>query len=347
MTERLKEISWSELKVFQRCPKQHEYKYRDRLVPKAKSRPLYLGSWVHAALEQYYVGGDWKIGHQQYLDDYNKLFEEERIALEAKRGRRGEPLPSIVTRIMKSYVWYYRHDNWKVVAVEQPFVVDTPLKIDGKIQTFQGVIDLVIEDEDGRRWIIDHKTAGTIPEATSFHAMDPQLMLYPWAAKQAWGWDIAGIIYNYVKSKPPTIPQLTAGGKISRRKVNTDYPTLRRFLLANEYDPDDFQDILKPLRKRSPFLRRYRLPRSNTVTKAILLDALSTAKRIRSNEHRYRVITRDCSRMCSYHDLCRAELNGYDTSLMRRQNFTLKEENNLGDQLRAQQEDWDEEDEDE
>jgi hypothetical protein len=247
---------------------------------------------------------------------------------------------------MKSYIWYYRNDPWKVIAVEQPFIVDTPLKINGKIQPFQGVIDLVIEDEEGRWWIIDHKTAGTIPEPNSFHAMDPQLMLYPWAAKQAWGWDIAGIIYNYVKSKPPSIPQLTNAGKLSRRKIVTDYPTLRRFLLANEFDPDDFRDVLRPLRKRSPFLRRYRLPREAKVTKAILLDAFATAKRIRSDERRYRVITRDCARMCSYHDLCRNELNGFDTTLMRRQNFTLKEENRLGDQLGA--EDWeDEEDEDE
>lgn len=340
MTDSLKAISWSELKTFQRCPKQHEYKYVDRLVPKKKARPLYLGSWVHAALESYYVGGDWKIGHNEYLKDYNALFEEERIALETKRGRRGERLPDIVTRIMKSYVYYQRNEGWTVKAVEQPFEVDTPLKIDGKVQPFQGVIDLVIEDPEGRWWVVDHKTAGTIPDASSFHAMDPQLMLYPWAAKQAWGWDIAGVIYNYVKSKPPGVPKLTKAGNISKAKLVTDYPTLRRFLLANGYDPLDFRDVLRPLRKRSPFLRRYRLPRETIVTKEVLLDSLATAKHIRKAKRRYRVITRDCASMCSYHDLCRAELNGFDTSLMRKQNFTLKEENNLGDRARAVEEDW-------
>lgn len=347
MTESLKAISWSELKTFQRCPKQWEYKYDDRLVPKAKARPLYLGSWVHAALESYYVGGDWRIGHNEYLKDYNALFEEERIGLETKRGRRGPSLPDIVTRIMKSYAFYRKDEGWTVKAVEQPFEVDTPLKINGKVQPFQGIIDLVIEDPEGRWWVVDHKTAGTIPDASAFHAMDPQLMLYPWAAKKAWGWDIAGVIYNYVKSKPPGIPQLTKSGAISKRKIVTDYPTVVRFLRDNGLDPAEFRDILRPLRKKSPFLRRYRLPRERVVTREILLDSLATSKRIRSNERRYRVITRDCSSQCSYHDLCRSELNGFDTTLMRKQKFTLKEENKLGDRARAVEEDWEQEDEDE
>ena len=340
--DELKAISWSELKTYQRCPKQHEYKYVDRLVPVKKSRPLFLGSWVHSALESYYTGGDWKIGHQPYLELYNQLFEEERTELD-KRGK----LPDIVTRILQSYMFYYKDDGWKVHAIEQHFEVETPLKINGKVQTFQGIIDLVVEDEEGRRWVVDHKTAGTIPEPTAFHAMDPQLMLYPWAAKEAWGWDIAGIIYNYVKSKAPSIPKLNKDGSLSKRKVATDYPTLYRFFRQNGYDPNEFADILRPLRRRSPFLRRYRLPREGHVTKEILLDSLATAKRIRTPHRRVRTITRDCSTMCSYHDLCRADLNGFDTTRMRLDQFTPKEERTFGDRTDDEYTDEREEESDE
>lgn len=347
MTETLKAISWSELKTFQRCPKQWEYKYEDRLVPKQKSRPLYLGSWVHAALETHYREGDWKIGHQDYVNDYNKLFEEERVQLESKRGRRGMALPKIVEGILKSYLWYYRDDGWTVKATEQAFEVETPLKIDGKVQTLQGIIDLVVVDAEGRWWVVDHKTAGNIPDAGAYHAMDPQLMLYPWAAKQAWGWDIAGVIYNYVKSKPPGIPKINKDNSLSKRKFVSDYPTVYRFLVSNGYDPRDFRDILLPLRRKSPFLRRYRLPRESVVTREILLDALTTAKHIRTDKRRYRVITKDCASMCSYHDLCRAELNGFDTSLMRKTKFTPKEERNLSGDIADEVDEGYDEDEDE
>lgn len=347
MTEALKAVSWSELKTFQRCPKQWEYKYVDRLVPKKKSKPLFLGSWIHSALESYYTGGDWRIGHKLFLDEYNKLFEEEREALEMQGKRRGKPLPQRVESIMKSYEFYYKDDGWEVVAIEQPFEVDTPLKIDGKTQRFQGIIDLVIRDLEGRLWVVDHKTAGNIPEATAFHAMDPQLMLYPWAAKQAWGWDVAGVYYNYVRSKAPSVPKINRDGSISKRKFASDYPTLYRFLKSNRLDPARYADVLRPLRRQSPFLRRYRLPREGNVTKEILLDALSTAKRIRTDVRRYRVITRDCSKMCPYHDLCRTELNGFDTRVMREQNFTLKEERIFVDPVDGEYEEPDDEFEDE
>ena len=319
-------VSWSEIKTFQRCPKQHEYKYDQRLVPVKKARPLFLGSWFHAALESHYKGGDWRIGHQMFLDEYNKLFEEEREELD-KRGK----LPDIVSRGIKSYLWYYKDDGWKVREIEREFEVDTPLVLGGVRQRLKGIIDLVVEDEEGLLWIVDHKTASTIPEPTAFHAMDPQLMLYPWAAKIAFGWDIAGIYYNYVRSRAPTVPKLNKDGSVSRRKVVTDYPTLMRFIRDNGLDPDNFVEQRKILRRKSPFLRRYKYPREKYVTKEILLDALSVTKHIREDKRRSRTITRDCARMCPFHDICRAELNGMDTTMMRQQNFTLKEVKLVGD----------------
>lgn len=316
------EVSWSELKTFQRCPKQWDYKYDQRLVPKKKVRPLFLGSWIHACLESHYKQGDWKLGHALYLAEWNKLFDEEKLALRTRGKTVGPPLPELVERIMRSYLWYYRGDGWKVYAVEQKFKFE--VTVDGLTFIFKGIIDLIIEDEEGHLWIIDHKSASTIPEATAFHAMDPQLMLYPWGAEIEWGLEVTGIIYNYVKSKPPSIPQINKDGSLSRRKILTDFPTAVRFFRENGYDPNDFRDILLPLRKRSPFLRRYRLPREDYVTNQIVADARGTIGAIAAGGHRSRTITRDCARMCPYHDLCRAELNGFDTEHMRKMDFTIK-----------------------
>lgn len=312
----------SRVKTFLRCPKQYEYKYIDNLQPKKKSRPLFMGSWVHAALEEYYKSGDWKIGHQIYLDEWNKLFEEERLELSQRFG----PIPQAVERIMRSYAFYYKSDGWKPYLVEQVLEVETPLRVDGKYWVFKGRLDLLVEDEDGLLWLVDHKTASTIPPATAFHAMDPQLMLYPWAAKIQFNLDIAGVIWNYVKSKPPTIPKLNKDGSLSRRKVATDYPTLYSFLKRNNYDPNDFKHILVPLQKRSDFLRRYKMPREKVVTKEVLLDVLSTVKRIDDTNRFVRNVTKDCARMCAYHDLCRAELNGFNTARMRDTDFIIAEE---------------------
>jgi RecB family exonuclease len=312
-------INQSQLKAWRNCQQMWKYKYEDRLAPKGKVRPLFLGSWVHAALESYYKDGDWKVGHREYVQQYNALKEEERVELETKRGRRGRPLPELVTQIMKSYVWYYRNDEWEVVLTEEVFDVEL------KGVRFKGRIDLIIKDGRGLLWVIDHKTASQIPMATAFHAMDPQLFIYPWAAKKQWGMDIAGVMFNYVKSKPPSIPKLTKSGYLSRRKIVTDYPTLMRFLKENEFDPHDFTDILKPLMKKSEFLRRYKLPREETVLKRILQEALWTGREIMDHPHTVRNITRDCVR-CPYKSICQAELNGFDTTLMRRNDFVIEED---------------------
>jgi hypothetical protein len=333
MTTDLEVINFnqSRIKTFAHCPKEYEYKYVQNLEPRRKVRPLFLGSWVHACLETHYRDGDWTIGHREYVAKWDKLFKEEQIALRTRGNARnpGPPFPEIVERIMKSYLWYHREGDFKAVMVEQILEVETPLKIGNKRFVFKGRLDLIAEDTEGKLWLVDHKTAGTIPPPTSFHGMDPQLMLYPWAAKIQYGIDLAGVMYNYVKSKPPTMPQINKDGSLSKRKINTDYPTLYRFLKRNGYNPNDFAHILKPMARRSEFLRRYPMPREPHVTREILLDTLSRVKTIDDITTRggrfTRTITRECGR-CSYHDLCRSELNGFDTEIMRNQNFTVSEE---------------------
>jgi RecB family exonuclease len=318
-------FSQSKLKTFNRCPKQYEYKYVQNLEPKRKERAPYLGTWLHACLESYYKTGDWKVGHQEYLDIWNSMFEEEREELSKIRGKPGRPLPEVVERIMRSYLWYYRNDGWEAVIIEKELNVPTPLGVN-----FKGRLDLVVKDEEGLMWMVDHKTTGNIPDPNVYHAMDPQLMLYPWATEKQYGITLAGVVYNYIKSKPPSVPQLTAKTQqISKRKILTDYPTLVRFLKEQGEDPQDWAHVLRPLMRESPFLKRYRLPRERHVTQEVLKDALSVVKRMGEARRFSRSISKDCT-MCPYVDLCRAELNGFDSSHIRKSMFQSREEEDLG-----------------
>lgn len=343
VTEETLSVSWSQVKTRQRCEKKWAYKYLERLQAKARKKAPHLGSWIHRALETYYLEGDWKIGHNEYVAEYNKLFDEEKEELSRGRKKKGGwvPLPDQAKRVILSYLWYWRNDGWKVIAAEQEFEIEIGRFKDGErviIVMANGIIDLIVEDEeDGTYWVVDHKSTGNIPEAGAFHAMDPQLMLYPVGAQKDPGIGVTatGIIYNYISSTPPTIPQLTAKtGQLSRRKIRTDYPTALRFLKANGFDPADFTDFLAPLRKKSPFLRRYRLPREPHVTKTIIRDFVRTAKDIdesKKRKHHVRNITRECATMCEYHELCRGELNGMDMTHMKKSMFTLRERKDLGD----------------
>lgn len=351
MTEEILSVSHSQVKTYRRCPQQWTYKYLDRLQAKGKKRAPYLGNWLHRCLETHYQFGDWRIGHKEYLAEWNALFDEEREELSKKYG----PLPQAVRRIIKSYLWYWANDGWTVLATEYEFEIEIGSFQAGDVRIVvyaNGKSDLVVEDDEGNRWVVDHKSTGSIPDQNAFHAMDPQLMLYPEGVKPKFG-KMAGIVYNYIKSRPPTIPQLTQKtGQLSRRKINTDYPTALRFLKDNGMDPKDYSDFLKPLRKKSVFLIRYRLPRERRVTKTIIRDFIATARDIyleRTKKHHVRNITKDCKTQCEYHDLCRGELNGYDMSHLRKTRYTLREQHQHGvgnDQELGEDEDEEEESED-
>ena len=319
-------VSNSQIKTFRRCRKAWAYKYIEKLEPKEKKRAPYLGNWIHRCLETYYKEGDWKIGHNEYLKQWDSLFEEEREELSKKNG----PLPDAVKRILFSYLWYWKHDGWKVLDVEYEFdlvVGSFSYKGVKVVVHVTGYVDLVVEDEqDDTRWVIDHKTTGNIPEQNAFHAMDPQLLIYPVAVAKKHG-SITGVQYNYIRSRPASQPQITKAGKISRRKIVTDYPTVVRFLKKEGFNPKDFSDFLRPLKKSSPLMKRYRLPREPVVTKKILEDVIRTSRDIyaeREQTEHVRTITASCKMLCEFHDICRGELNGYDMTHLKKAHFQIR-----------------------
>lgn len=318
-------INQSQLKTWRRCAKEWDFHYKQRLEPRVKPRPITLGLWGHRMLETHYLQGDWRIGYNEYLEKYNNLFDEERELLDAK-GK----LPDLLRRIMRGYLWYYKDERIKVHVIEKSFEI-----VVGGVR-FKGRIDWLIETiDDGRLWVGDHKWVSSIPDQSEFHAMDVQLMLYPYAVEKAWGIEVAGVMWNYIRSRPATVPQMTQRGAISRRKIVTDYPTARKFLIDNGYDPKDFSDYLRPLRASSPFLKRYWLPREDHVTKQIMRESVWTGREINAAmedpKKITRNITRDCNR-CSYVALCRADLEGGDTEhLIQRYFQPVKEDDGYRD----------------
>lgn len=327
----------SMLKTFRRCPKQSEYKYARRLKPKSVSLPLKRGTWLHSMLEAFYraqqeghtrleaIDAAWAI-HTHLTHKFGELFEEE-------RENYGD-LPGDVRRIFKAYLWHYEADEWEVHDVE--FILETEFP-DGAI--YRAKIDALIEDQFGL-WLVDHKSHKSLP-SHDYRILDSQSALYLWAALRN-KIPVKGFIFNYLVTKPPTIPEpIKSGARISRwDKVNTDYPTavaalkehgfytkskikpyapkLKR-LKAQQYQPGEPQ--------LSPFFRRDTLEKSPEMLKRVAMEAYHTHQRM----HEYfppphpdaveRVVDRSCQYMCSFTDICTTELFGGNTKPILR-NYT-------------------------
>jgi hypothetical protein len=299
----------SMLKTFRRCPKQFEYKYIERLKPRILGRPLRLGTWMHKLQEVLYSGGDWREEQKRLSYKFNELFDEEKDEI----GN----LPRDTELLMRSYLWHYQNDNWNVLETEFTLEAELP---DGAI--LRAKIDNLIEDQYGL-WIVDHKWHKTLP-THEYRVLDSQSADYIWVAHKN-GIPVQGHIWNYGRSKVPTIPELTKKTRaISRwNKIDTDYPTVARWFKANPgVALGPYRDKIRYLKslqyehgkpQSSSFFKRVVIEKAPHMINRVAREMYHTHKRV----HRYpwhqtdmveRVPDRSCLYMCSFKDICSAEL---------------------------------------
>jgi hypothetical protein len=334
----------SMLKCFNRCPKQAQYKYAERLKRKLaneRDRPLRRGTWMHKLLEEHYAGRDWKVAHRKLSNQFGELFDEERDAL-------GD-LPRECAILMRSYLWHYgankedRFHGWNIHHTE--VTLECPWPDDDGI--YRCRVDLMVEDEFGL-WLVDHKTHRSLPDIT-FRLLDYQSALYIWCAWEN-GFPVRGFIWNYVKTKSPTHPSLAYAGtpreRLSTASIDTDWPTyyLGVKALGRLDDPVAKAKLAQLKSQRwqpgavqtSPFFRRDVLEKSDDMIARVVGSAMRTrdamhaydfGKRTERGDNYIREtvernVDRSCG-WCSYKDLCATELFGGNPNLMRRQLFRV------------------------
>lgn len=338
----------SMLKQWAGCKKATQYKYVDRLkkrLANERDKPLRRGTWMHLLFQEYYAGRDWKAMHTKLSQQFGQLFDEEREAL-------GD-LPRECAQLMRSYLWHYGANKddpmhgWDVLEVEKTLECAWPDAPDGD-RIYRGRVDLLVRDEFGL-WIVDHKTHKTLPD-TTFRLLDPQSALYIWAAWEN-GLEVRGFIWNYVRTKVPTVPTLAYEGKANERlsvaAIDTDYPTYYLGLKAlGRLDDPVGRAKLRELRSHryefgkvqtSTFFRREILEKDE----AMVARVVGAAMRSRDAMHAYdfgvthptkgdnyiresveRSTGRPCQ-WCDYKDLCTTDLFGGNSRLIRKQQFRV------------------------
>lgn len=305
-------ITNSMVKTYQRCHRQYSYKYVQRLEPKAgSSLPLKRGSWLHELLEALYTTGDWRKRHKELTKEFNRLFDEE-------KDMYGD-LPTICSNIMRSYEYHWREEdkNMEVIAAEQEVFV--PM---GKHElAFR--FDLISEDEYGR-WLWEHKSHKTIPGA-DYRFLDVQTARYVWGLNKIGTYgQITGVLWNYMRTKEPTVPHLNKDGRLSKAKLDTDLFTYVTALRNYGIDLRDHRDKILYLKEHNSFFRRERVPKPPNVAERLVKEAAVTANEITQGFVPVRSIQRDCEYYCQYKDLCVVELYGGDSDRVRKSKYVVK-----------------------
>jgi hypothetical protein len=347
-------LNQSKVKLWRRCQKQFAFRYdypieflglsgNLEMVPLKKKLPLYRGSWMHVlqeALHHQWAGvdtftitvgegkssiteevGDWEEVHEILTEQFNQLFVEEQEDL-------GD-LPTECERMFRRYLQFWRddRDRYEVADVRgQPGIeitLEASLAKWGITEPFKGKLDLLVEDlEYGGLWIWDAKWVKTIPPPDE-RMMSPQSIMYVWALRYVYDLDVRGFVYNYGRTKAPTVPRLLKKGTLSvAQRMDTDYLTYLQAI--KETHGDDWKRFVPYYREKLDSLkgrdalwfRRERIPVEDERILAGLREFIISGKQIDKRERRLQYVPRsyfyNCRFGCDYHSLCAAEFQGLD-----------------------------------
>ena len=316
-------VSYTQLKSWKRCRQKWHYRYVRGLVPKERVKKIDLGNYGHALLEAYYKGEDLQQASENYWREQTKdMFQEEMIEYQEVRDQ--------AEQLVKRYIDHYNKvgDDLKIHAVEEHFQVTIPTAKGYKSMTdLQGVLDLVVEDGTGELWLVDHKfTSIDLDKYEENLVLDEQANYYLWALAEMLGdyGAVSGIIFNLVRAKLPTVPQVLKSGRLSKAKsIDTDVDTYLQAIKDNRLNPNDYVDILNHLKENSkPFFKRHRVYRTPEELENIKGELYEMSRDIRGCRV-YRNATRDCSWDCPYRELCIMESKGIKDDFYIENNFDI------------------------
>lgn len=365
----------SRIRLFRKCQKAYSFRYdyaaeyggdpTQELVPRLSKEGFYRGTWMHMLLQVHHrlwaddkevvikipkgraitelTVTSWEEAHAALTFEFEQLFEEERELL-------GD-MPDNCGRLFEAYLRFWNKDSDRYTvaklhdgtpAVE--FIVELPLTKWGIADPFKGQIDTLVEDNElGGLWIWDHKWVKTVPSPDE-RMMSPQSLMYAWAMRKL-GYDIRGFLFNYGRTKAPTIPHVLMGkgpkhGTLSTaQKIDSDFTTYLQAIKDlhgkqwKTYAQTLYRDKLVSLRgKEATWFRREPISVEQSRVKQALGEFLTTIKDIQG-----RSVGKYCPRTyqfscgwvkggCEYHGLCVSEFNGLNIGPLIKKNFMFEGE---------------------
>ncbi len=247
-------IRTSDRKKFKECRLAWDLgsKVRQNFEPKAVRTPLDFGTEIHAGCEAWYDPQLWGTDPQvraalgilafrnSWLKHKEQYERDSRLSVEVQQDM-ADRLTLGIGMLTRYFEWSLKNDKG-LTPVYTEIEFEVPIKVPDNLSMYngslpprfgmtglnkrwltfkdevvyyQGRIDLIVRDEQGRYWIVDHKTAGRLMEDTSFLELDEQMKSYAWAIQYVLGIKVAGVIYNELYkgiAQPPVRLKTTRKG---------------------------------------------------------------------------------------------------------------------------------------
>jgi hypothetical protein len=336
------QVSLSAFQVWQRCEQKYYYGYVRKLRPRDQFLAPTLGRILHFYLESYYSNlrelntEDSHIAAQlktseQFIPDIRSYANASYLGGAEELAKELLALPALAGRITDRYFvarGRFDAERYIILRVEQ-FL---NLKLTDGIHS-TGVVDLVTRDKGtGRLSLWEHKSTQNVPP-DSVRLRDFQTLLY--AVKLRWltGEVIDSVIWNYLRTKEPSVPEvLKSGGLTKRKDIDTTWETYAEAIRSVGGNPDSpqYTEIYHRLapREMTIFFPRYEQVLMMEES-SLMGDYILEAERMRRARMDWskgvsrpiRTIERSCDG-CEFLKLCLAALTGGDEEDVIRLRYT-------------------------
>lgn len=153
----------SEKSCFQECRQKWDWAYRQQLRSTRVRSPLIFGTWIHEALELWYVVGKKRGVHP--AETFARLWDEH-LRGGGEEVMVGEhPAGDLGVHMLENYVAEYGQDDWmEVIQPELVYAVHVRHPKSGRyLFTAVGTVDVTIRDlRSGKVGFVEHKTGASL-----------------------------------------------------------------------------------------------------------------------------------------------------------------------------------------
>jgi len=273
---------------------------------------------VHDMLEADLKGRDPFRVLARYAKEQGKLFK-------AEIEEYGDIIQD-VGDIMRAYFSYYKEDETEPIKYNRRYAehwIELPI---GEELLFVMKIDAFLRTSNGLRWLGEHKTFGRAPNDDD-RWRNLQSCVYLQACHELGIEDFDGIMWNYIRSKSPTIPQRLKSGDLSTRSIDTLPSVVARtrdhYRLPTDGNAADL--IAKAERNLGNWFFRVYTPVKSTVVAEVYGDFINTAIEMMEGhgKKKDRNIGMHCG-WCDFEPICRATLTGGDADFVKEKGYVTR-----------------------
>lgn len=143
------------------------------------------------------------------------------------------------------------------------------------------------------------------------------------------GWfELDGTLWNYIRSKPPTRPQLLKDGSLSTRSLDSLPNVVLDVIREHKLDAKKYKPLVDSQRANmSNYFQRVYTPVKKKVVDFMFGEFIDTAHEMEALHGKVRRMTigRHCD-WCEFEAICRARLQGSDVDFVIEHEFTTRPE---------------------